>query len=106
MTEQPKQVKFCRDCFFARNKYSQNEESWTCVAPLNQLSEKSLVTGDLISVHTCFQNRYQDQLNPTEICGPEGKWFISNQEYLEKMRKESSSVSGARIPKSFTVDDL
>src|SRR5882757_2902784 len=68
-------TKFCRDCHYARNKYS---PSWSCTAPQNLTEHINIVTGDTIPLYSsAMESRYT-----TAACGIEAKWFKSAREFL------------------------
>lgn len=70
--------KYCRDCFYARNKYGP-EENWQCVAPQGEEIPRkySLVTGEPLRWwSSCEHNRESEGL-----CSTEGVWFLSHQDY-------------------------
>ena len=110
MTEK-NEVKYCRDCFFARNRYN-GEENWRCHSLFNRTVDQhnlpriSLVSGEAIQL---FDSCHQARLQP-HGCGYEGRWFKSRAEvmteYSRENRREGERVVATGIRKNITVGDI
>lgn len=96
----PTNTKFCRDCHWARDKYT-SEKEWKCRSPENKLLNIknepwiSEVTGEVISwVKTCKQAR-----SSVTFCGPEARWFQTTKEVLVSMPRilESTNIRLSKI---------
>lgn len=99
-------TKYCRDCHFARNKYSPSPEGWTCASIKNAQSGISLVTGEHFII---FPNCQAARNTVDEIaCGPEGRWFRSRAEVLEAYRRETIVAPGIskKMGSNLSVEEI
>lgn len=93
------EVKYCRDCTFARNKY-QGEDNWKCGAPQNLSPHRSLVTGERIVIYPTAE-----QVRAT-ACGPEGKWFLSVRDHQKQLSHGINYTIQSSSLKKLRVEDI
>lgn len=100
-------TKFCKDCFWARNKYSILSQ-WICKSPHNVTYKDngsiifSKVSGEPEPIYPdCLSLRQE-----SAFCGREGAWFLSHQEYNKQLAQQHHITALTGRPSSVKVSDI